>query len=240
MRMAAGTNLSENIMLKSYIDGSSGLVNYQKLKDDDWLHQKIKEWEETDLSSYTKQEEFAFWLNAYNLFTLNGVLLEFEKNPNWKGNTSFFSKFKFFYMRKFMIAQQKISLWKLENKILRKRFQDPRLHFAINCASNSCPYLPGRLFQAKTLDDYLDQLSIDFINNPQNVNFNHQQQVMNLSMIFKWFKKDFLPLGGVISFIEKYHRSVPEQISEYKIKYIKYNWELNKQDPVKASLIVNV
>ena len=102
--MAAGTDLSENIMLKLYIDPSSGLVDYQKLKNDDWLHEKIKEWEETDLSHSTKQEEFAFWLNAYNLFTLKGVLLELEKNPRWNGNTSFYSKFKFFFLRKFVIA----------------------------------------------------------------------------------------------------------------------------------------
>ncbi len=238
--MATGSNLSDNVMLKSYIDGTTGLVDYQKLKNDTWLHKKIEEWEKTDLSNYSKQEKYAFWLNAYNLFTLKGVLLELEKNPNWKGNTSFYSKFKFFFLRKFVIAGKKINLRDLENKILREQFQDPRLHFAINCASFSCPFLPGRLFQSETLEEYLNQLTVDFINNPNNVMFNDQEQVLNLSMIFKWYKKDFSRSGGVLKFIQKYHISIPEQLSVYKIKYFKYNWELNEQVPANSSLTVNV
>ena len=238
--MANGSELSDNVMLKSYIDVSTGLVNYQKLKNDDWLHKKIEEWEEMDLSSYSKQEKFAFWLNAYNLFTLKGVLVELEKNPKWNGNTSYYSKCKFFFLRKFLIAGRKINLRDLENKILRKEFQDPRLHFAINCASFSCPFLPGRLFQVETLEEYLTQLTGDFINNPTNVRFNDQEQVVNLSMIFKWYKKDFSKSGGVIKFLQKYHTSVPEQLATYKIKYFKYNWELNEQTSASSSLIVNV
>ncbi|MHA2094921.1 MAG: DUF547 domain-containing protein [Candidatus Hodarchaeales archaeon] len=207
---------------------------------DTWILKKIVEWEKTDLSNYSKKEKFAFWLNAYNLFTLKGVLIEFEKNPKWNGNTSYYSKVKFFFLRKFIIAGKKINLRDLENKILRKQFEDPRLHFAINCASFSCPFLPGRLFQAETLDDYLTQLTRDFINNPTNVLFNTREQVVKLSMIFKWYKKDFEPRGGILSFIQKYHNSVPEGLSGFKIEYFKYNWELNKQAATTSSLTLKI
>ncbi len=240
MRMSNEPNLSDNILLKDYIDGSSGLVDYQKLKNDDWLHNKLEVWEQADLSGYSKNEEFAFWLNAYNLFTLKGVLYELEKNPYWKGNTSLYTKFKFFVRRKFIIAGRKINLRNLENKILRKRFQDPRLHFAINCASYSCPFLPGRLFQAETLEEYLNQLTSNFINNPQNIRFNVEKQVVKVSMIFKWYQKDFTTSGGVLTFIENHHKTSPSGIKKYKVEYFKYNWALNDQSPKKSKLSLNI
>ena len=79
-----------------------------------------------------------------------------EKKPDWRGVTTVWSKFLFFILKKHRIAGRKLSLYTLENKIIRK-FGDPRIHFALNCASGSCPNLPGSLFNAETLNDYLDR-----------------------------------------------------------------------------------
>ncbi len=234
--MSKGTKLSDNVLLKDYIDENTGLVNYQKLKADNWLHDKLEEWEKADLSNFSKNEEFAFWLNAYNLFTLKGALIELEKDPNWKGNTSLFSKLKFFVLRKFVIAGEKINLRNLENKILRKRFRDPRLHFAINCASYSCPYLPGRLFRAEILDEYLDQLTSEFVNNSMNVLIDEQKKEIKLNMIFKWYEKDFGTKKDLVTFLQKYHGTTPQNMAEFSLEYFKYNWALNAKSTTELRL----
>ena len=95
--MNVQSQVVENVLLQQYIDPTNGRVNYEKLKNDDWLQSRINEWESMDLSQYSHEEQFVFWLNAYNLFTLKGVLMELEKNPNWQGNISWLSKIRFFY-----------------------------------------------------------------------------------------------------------------------------------------------
>jgi hypothetical protein len=160
---------------------------------------------------------------------LKGVLIELDKNPNWQGNISWLSKIHFFYLRRFKIANRKINLYNLENKVLRKQFKDPRIHFAINCASASCPYLPGRLFQVEILETYLEELTSVFINDSNNVAVNPEKKEIMLNRIFKWYKDDFASDGGILAFIERYHKNISESLENYRIEYFKYDWSLNKQ-----------
>jgi hypothetical protein len=226
--MVSSSDLPQVVGLKQFINPATGTVNYNQLMEDKWLHNQLQEMENTDLRNFTKQEKLAFWLNAYNLFTIKGVLMELKKNKAWKGNNSFISRFKFFYLRKFKIASRRINLYNLEKKILRECFEDPRIHFAINCASASCPYLPSRLFEADSLDEYLDLLTQDFINNNANVRFDHDKQKLFLNMIFKWYRKDFGGEEGIKTFLKDRYQSIPENFSAYKIEYLKYNWKLNE------------
>lgn len=147
--MSPTTHFDNLSALKPYID-NNGLVKYESLKEDKWLTKQFQRLKTTDLHGMNYNEEFAFWLNAYNILTIKGVYMELERNPNWKGNISLINKIRFFFLRRFNVAGKKINLRNLENKILRKRFKDPRIHFAINCASKSCPNLPDRLFHAET------------------------------------------------------------------------------------------
>jgi hypothetical protein len=225
--MSSSNSLSTNVVLKDFIDPTSGLVNYQKLKNDIWLQERVFEWESMDLKGFTFDEKFAFWLNAYNIFTLKGVLIELSKNPKWEGNLSYWSKIKFFFLRKFTIANQKINLRHLENKILRKEFKDPRIHFAINCASASCPYLPDRLFHAETLDNFLDSLTTDFIRNPKNLSYNQDSKTLKLSMIFKWYINDFGGKEGLLKFLNRYNKDIPLDSQSLNVDYFKYDWHIN-------------
>ena len=206
-----------------------GLVDYEAIKKDQWFEEQVQRLESTDLAVLNHQEKFAFWLNAYNLLTVKGVLMSLERNPHWKGNTSLLNKIRFFYMRKFSVAGKKISLANIENKILRKSFKDPRIHFAINCASKSCPILPGRLFKADFLDEYLEQLTINFINNKDHVFCDKNKNILYLNPIFKWYKKDFQVKGGVREFIANYRHEIVKCLKESKIQYLTYNWEINSQ-----------
>ncbi|MFX0124015.1 MAG: DUF547 domain-containing protein [Candidatus Hodarchaeota archaeon] len=232
--MSPTTHFDNLSALKPYID-NNGLVNYEKLKKDKWLVDQVQYLKTADLQSMNQNEEFAFWLNAYNILTIKGVYKELERNPNWKGNLSFISKIRFF-LRRFNVAGKNINLRDLENKILRKRFKDPRIHFAINCASKSCPNLPDRLFDPETLDKYLDSLTISFINDKDHVFFDTEKNILHLNPIFKWYAKDFEIQGGVKRFILNYLQdtgnSIVDLYKRAKIEYIRYDWSINAQKKV--------
>jgi len=229
MLMPTSKFLSTNILIKDFIDPTTGRVNYYKLKNDRWLPERVSEFESMDIYDFTYHEKFAFWLNAYNIFTLQGALIELSKNPKWKGNLSTWSKIKFFVLRKFTIAHKKMNLRFLENEILRKEFKDPRIHFALNCASASCPYLPDQLFNAETLNNYLDTLTINFINNPLNLSYNHDTKILKLNLIFKWYSNDFGGDEGLLKFLHKYNNDIPLDIQTTKLEYFKYDWSINSQ-----------
>ena len=84
--------ISTNNLLKNFINPTTGWIDYQKLKNDYWLTDRINEWEKMDISDFSLNKKLAFWLNAYNIFTLKGVLIELTKNPRWEGNLSIWSK----------------------------------------------------------------------------------------------------------------------------------------------------
>lgn len=238
--MPLNESLTSNIVLKDFVDPTTGLVNYEKLKNEQWLQDRVSQWQTMDIGKFTQEEKLAFWLNAYNIFTLKGVLIELSKNPDWKGNLSYWSKVKFFYLRKFSIANKKMNLRYLENEILRKKFNDPRIHFAINCASASCPFLPGRLFDSETLDEFLDSLTSDFINNPSNVRYNEDNNLLKLSMIFKWYSSDFGGKEGLLKFLHKYNSDLPQEGKDLKLDYFNYDWNINSQQGSNTGLTLNI
>jgi len=226
--MANNNDITRIAILQRWIN-EKGLVNYESLKGDKWVEEQLKRLKNIDISKLNSKAQLAFYLNAYNILTLKNVLIELEKNPKWKGNTPYLSKIRFFYLRKFELVGKKINLYNLENKILRKRFKDPRIHFAINCASKSCPVLPNRLFEPKTIEGYLDTLTRNFVNNREHVFFDEKDKVLYLNPIFKWYKKDFEEKGGVKKFITEYSEPAMFIADDVKIKYKKYDWELNYQ-----------
>ncbi len=221
-----------NAFLQKWID-EKGKVDYQGIRNDATLQNWWKFLENADLSSFTVKEEFAFWLNAYNLLTIKGIIDELSRNPQWKGNLSLWSKIRFFYLKKFRVARRKLNLHAIENKILRKRFRDPRIHFAINCASASCPMLPSKLFDSDNLEDLLENLTRNFVNDDHHVRYDKENGILWLNPIFKWYRKDFKHVGGVLAFIQRYHESKDIQsLSKEKqviIRHVKYDWSLNSR-----------
>ncbi|MFV2015725.1 MAG: DUF547 domain-containing protein, partial [Candidatus Heimdallarchaeota archaeon] len=178
------SQIADRSILQPYI--KDGVVDYQQLSSDKWLQEKILELEITEIPYNRGLDELSFWLDAYNLLTLKAVSDKLKNDPNWKGNLSLWSKIKFFYLTKHLVANRKISLYTLENKILRKRFKDPRIHFAINCASISCPVLPGKLFSDVLLNEYLEELTYQFINDQHSVIL--KGNILWVNRIFKWYK----------------------------------------------------
>ena len=215
---------SLDTILSSYVD-DSGNVNYKGIvKNPFALDEYLNFIEQISPDSHpdyfkTEDSKKAYWINVYNALILK-IMIE---NPGkdildigYIGHDVFLKRFK--------VGNKRISPSFIENKILRK-MKDPRIHFAINCASKSCPTLGNRILLETDLDKQLDQKAFKFINNTDNVFINHEEQTIYLNKIFKWFEKDFENLKSYISI---YLDDIDiDLIKNYNIKFFKYDWSKN-------------
>jgi hypothetical protein len=133
--------------------------------------------------------------------------------------------FGFFTGDRIRVAGEKMSLNRLEKEKIIKGFKEPRIHFAVNCASVSCPPLYSEPFTAEQLETQLDLLTRRFLNNnPQAVRLDQERYL--LSSIFDWYEGDFKASGGVLAFINRYRsQPIPEKS---KIGFMDYDWKLNE------------
>ena len=167
----------------------------------------------------TKAHQLAYYINAYNAFTMFNVI---NRLPKLK--TVIDDKTSFFYFTEFPIDGGKISLYKLENELIRPRFKEPRIHFALNCASVGCPQLPAVPFLPKTLETQLAAETHKFLHEKRNVSVENGTVV--LSHIFKWYKEDFPPNAMAWITSQSKDISLPPAA---KVTYRPYDWALNAQ-----------
>lgn len=207
------------------IDGS---VNYKGfLTDSSQLNAYTKSLSSNEPNeSWTENQKKAYWINAYNAFTITLIIRNYPLNsitdlhPTIKipGISTVWHK-KFFN-----INGKPQNLNNIEHEILRKQFNDPRIHFAIVCASFSCPQLLNDAFIASKLDHQLTTQGIQFINDLRKNKINSDK--VEISKIFQWFKSDFTIDETLIQFLNKFS-TIP--INENaKISYLSYNWNLNE------------
>jgi hypothetical protein len=222
------TDITHMKSLGRYLN-DEGRVDYAKIQNDLWLFNQLTKIQFANPWKMEHQEAFAFWINAYNLLTIKGVLDRLKKDPEWKGVLGLWTKYRFFVGDKHLVAGKRFSLSHIEHKILRNQFQDPRLHFAINCASSSCPVLYDRLFRGDSLDSWLDTVVKNFVNNDAQVRYDPVSHILWVNPIFKWYKKDFAPVGGIRVFINKYLDKSLVLPHNLKIRYFSYDWSLNSQ-----------
>ncbi len=210
-------------------------MDYSSIEEEETVENYVKWLESFDPKNLkTANEKLAFWINAYNMLTINGILRQLRKNPDFakKGNKSIFQRLPFFWWTKYQIGGRKYSLYKIENKILRE-FSEPRIHFALNCASQSCPLLKDGLYSGENLDQELDMAATLFIRSPNGARLDRKNKILHLSPIFKWYRKDFeKSSGSIIEFLKKYLREedrkfIEDNLSEIKISYQEYDWGLN-------------
>jgi len=172
---------------------------------------------------WSRDQQFAYWINAYNAFTVKLILDHYPTKSikDIKGGVTFINSV---WDIKFIeIEGQKFDLNNIEHGILRDKFKDPRIHFAINCASVSCPALASDAFVAERLDDQLDQAARTFFTDSSKNSFATEEA--KISMIFKWFKKDFTKGQSLKEFLNKY--SPVPLTKETKISQLDYDWNLN-------------
>ena len=172
-----------------------------------------------NVSGLSQKEQLAFYLNAYNAWILHEAL---GKYPTKSVKDTLFT---FFTSKRIKVAGQQTSFKRLEDDIIRAKFDEPRIHMALNCASQSCPPLLAEPFQAEKLDAQLEKLARGFVNSDRGVKVSADGKTAELSQIFEWYKDDFKG-GGPVEFINK-RRSKPLP-ADVKISYQKYDWSLNE------------
>jgi len=213
-------------VLKTYVD-DHGRVDYEGLKKNrKEFDQFISQIETTDLSVLSELEQKTFWINAYNAITMKVIL---DKYPV-KSIRSINFGLVWEVPRK--VARQKRSLGYIEHKILRP-MGDPRIHFAINCASIGCPNLPQEPLYPDQLEQQLDRETRKFINDPEKIRLDKNSNTLYFSSILDWFEEDFLVVApDILGYITLYVNDADRRyLSENQVtlKEIKYNWNLNKQ-----------
>jgi len=172
------------------------------------------------ISGLSKKDQLAFYINAYNAWILHEAL---AKYPTKSVKDTLFT---FFLSQRLKVAGEAMSFNHLEKDIIRPKFGEPRVHFALNCASRSCPPLNREAFRGDKLDGQLEALAVAFVNTPRGVDYSAANKTAALSKIFDWYKEDFQSAGGPIAFINKRHN--PPLPNDVKITYQDYNWSLNE------------
>jgi Protein of unknown function, DUF547 len=213
---------------------SQGVVNYPAIQMDDRLPVYLAQLDRVDPNAFaTRNERLAFWINAYNAFAIKGILDHYSP-------LTYVGRYRYFIGRNYRVGGATINLYDLERHVLIKQFQEPLIHFAIVCASTSCPKLQPWAYEPDQLERQLDLVARDFINDPTRNRFDRKQKVASLSMIFKWFDDDFSrAAGSVLAYITRYVGD-PELVqdlmqSNYRIEYLDYDWSLNGIPPKEST-----
>ena len=202
----------------------AGLVDYQTfIKEKAALREYLDQLSENvPGKNWTEEEKMAYWINAYNAFTVQLIVEHYPLNSikDIADGTPMISSpwdIKFF-----KLAGVDFDLNTIEHQILRSQFKEARIHFAINCASLSCPILRNEAYEAYKLEEQLEQQAMAFIQNPEKNSINAQET--KLSLIFNWFQSDFIQDTDLNSYLKKYEPSIHPS---HKIEYMEYNWKLN-------------
>ncbi len=187
--------------------------------------------EATAVSSLPKAERFVFWANLYNAVTVKLIL---DENPKKSIREIRPHSFAFgpWGAKRVTVEGEELSLDNIEHDILRKQWGDPRIHYAVNCASIGCPNLPTKAWEAATLDTVLDAAARAYVNHPRGVTAT--EKGLRISKIYKWYREDFGDSDeGVIDHILEYaDPELAEAIrANPKISGHEYDWDLNRFEP---------
>jgi hypothetical protein len=206
-----------------------GVVDYPGIQDDVRFLPYVALLDRVDPNQLSTHDHRAFWINAYNAFAVKGILDGYSPTSLW-------GRYRYFIGREYQVGGRTVNLYDLERKILIAQFYEPRIHFAIVCASVSCPTLQPWAYRGHKLDRQLDEVARAFINDPTRNRFDREKKVAYLSMIFKWFGSDFsAAAGSVLAYIARYvdDSELANELLQpgYHIEFLEYDWSLNGISP---------
>jgi hypothetical protein len=222
-------HMAFDALLKKHVD-EKGMVDYKGLQND---REALKAYlttlaENPPKDSWTQTEQLAFWINAYNAFTLE-LVLEYYPVASIK---DIGSKFQIPFVNtpwdiKFIqIGDETYDLNNLEHGIIRKDFDEPRIHFALVCAAVSCPKLRNEAYYPDRLDEQLTSAATDFLADPDK-NIIEDEKRIKISKLFNWYGGDFTKESDLVSYLSMY-TDIPIS-NKTKIDYLDYDWSLNDQ-----------
>ena len=216
-------------LLKKWVD-QHGMVNYQGFgQDRAQLKAYLRSLEASppDEKTWSKEEQLAYWINAYNAYTIELILQYYpiEDINDIKAGTMM-AYVKTPWDIKFInIGGKKLDLNNIEHNIIRPIFKEPRIHFALVCAARSCPKLRQEAYVPERLEAQLAQQARSFLLDPDKNLVRNDK--LELSKIFEWFKDDFTEGRSLQEAIEEYS-GLPVN-KDANISYRYYNWKLNEQ-----------
>ena len=204
-------------MLMTYVD-AEGYVNYRDWKDNEQALNRYLDYlaDNRPVNSWSKNQLLAYYINLYNAATIQ-LILENYPVKSIKDIPRPWGK------SRVRIGPKKVSLGHIEHQILRK-MDEPRIHFAINCASNSCPKIIRQAYEPDILEEQLEQVTRDFLQDPKRNRISPEK--LQLSNVFRWYKKDFTKNGSLQEYIAPY---IAVSVSpQAEIEYLPYDWNLNE------------
>lgn len=202
--------------LKAYV--SNGSVNYKAIhKSPESLDEILQIAKKVDVAKEDKEVYQAFWINAYNVAVIKGIIDNYPiQSP--------LDKSGFFDKTTYELAGKKITLNDIENKMLRAVFNDARVHFVLVCGAKGCPPLIAEAYTPEKLEQQVNQQTIKALNNDDFIQVSKKK--VAFSEIFKWYKEDFVSKDqNEIDYINTYRDQKID--SKLKITYYPYNWNLN-------------
>lgn len=254
----AFSHASLDAVLQRFVD-AQGRVDYRALASDrdafDRYYSLLSEISPDDHPAYfaSESDRLAYWINAYNAAVLTTVLAHYpirsvgDVRP--PAALFFLPRLSgFFFFQRVRLGDETMSLYALENEIVRKRFGEPRIHFALNCASASCPRLPRRAFEGRDLERRLDEEARRFVAEERNVKIDPEQRRIRLSAIFGMYEDDFLDplraegsaedptlLDYILPLLSEEKARRLRACAECEVEILDFDWALNDQSPVEQA-----
>jgi len=242
------------ILLTRYVD-AAGNVAYERWHNnaddraslDGYLAAVARFSPENSADRFTaRSDRLAYWLYAYNAYVIRSVL------ENWplgsvtevKAPIEAVTGLGFFYRQRFLFGEKAYSLYAVEHAKILRTFRDPRVHFVLNCASESCPILRPELPTGDELEDLLREATVEFVSDGRNVRIDQENRQIILSTIFKWYRSDFVndlrrrgvpSARGVVDYILDVSptdlRAGLLVADGFDVVFQDYDWSLNERAP---------
>lgn len=238
-------------LLQTYVDGA-GDVDYGRWQQNEADLMRLDSYlaavslyspESSPHRFDSKQGELAYWLYAYNAYVIKSILDHWplDSGTNVKAPLEIVKGLGFFYQLRFNFGGKPYSLYAVKNDIIRAKYRDARIHFVLNCGSESCPVLRPELPTGDKLEPFLQQAAVDFVSDQRNVCIDHHNHEIVLCTIFKWFRTDFVNdlrrrgLSTDRGLIDDVASVAPVALkrelagaNDYDIVFIDYDWAVNQ------------
>ena len=213
-------------LLRAHVQ--DGVVDYPAFAGSPELERFLDQVRATSLDGATREERIAFLINAYNALAIAGIV-------QGGSPATLYGRYRFFWRSRWPVAGEEITLWDLEHERIRP-LGEARIHFALVCASASCPKLASQAYRPETLDRQLDAATRRFVNDPSRNRFDPTQRVAHLSAIFAWYAEDFeAEAPTVAAWVARYvdDPDVARGLAagDWRIRKLDYDWSLNGPAP---------
>ena len=228
------------ILLQKHVS-QDGTVDYKGFIEDKEAFEKylqILSNNPPDKKTWSEDEQLAYWINVYNAFTVKLIVDNYpvKSIKDIKNGVPFINSV--WDIKFFSIGGEEMDLNDIEHGMIRKEFKEPRIHFAVNCASFSCPILLNEAYTAERLDEQLTKQTQLFLADAKKNDLSNPEEIV-ISNIFKWYSTDFTDAGFFSRLFggKKRTRNLTKYISAYtktpltkktKVKFMDYDWSLNE------------